>query len=393
MKYFHPSNRDVPWVDWRLRENRREMFFRWLDWRLTWCDLDHYAVTRSYLESSGVSSPTGKAATEEQRYWMSVIFGMTYQSSMAWVIYWNFPNLFSVNLEEAGKWNGETFSRQRYARDTKYNKGRFPQQVRSVLSVVEPYGSLKAFFERLVDDDEEASFERVFNEIQRFDKFGRMTAWITAQNLFEVCNLPVRPPTVLATEPSNWSVRTGLAYLLGREDLIDENPLSAEGARFLSEEERNLYSEAKERISPHNRAIFSNFLLESHLCQFKKLLTGGDYGGHSSGDHVSRASWLRDRWPEVNFSGFFDRAVLHHHPSIRLARESPALRELCSRTGQVINMHQEYPDLPDMYAELSLNPELLRNPENDPAVRGKIDLYEDATGGNFVSESLLLGSY
>ena len=86
MRYLHPDNADKPFVNWRNPEVRLDGFLRWLKWRMRWCDLDHYACNNAYRDADGVMSPTGTPMTTEQTYWFSLIFGMTYQSEMAWVI-------------------------------------------------------------------------------------------------------------------------------------------------------------------------------------------------------------------------------------------------------------------------------------------------------------------
>ena len=400
MRFLHPDNQNKPWVDWRLPENRKEMFFRWLRWRVRWSDLDHYGVTNTYRDASGVKSPTGLPMTTEQKYWMALIFGMTYQSSMAWTIYWNFPDFWKIDLEEMAKWNSETISRQRYARDTKYNKGRIVEQTKSLQEIIGPYGSIEKFFSQYVDGDENSSFERCFEQVMRFHKYGRMTSWLTCQNFFEVCDLPIKPSTMLATDPSNWSVRSGLMYLLNKGELVEAQGKNAKKVRLTADDlsmvgkaEVELYGESWDYIDKENMPVWSNYLLESHLCQYKKLLTGGDYGGHSSGDHVSRALWLQEKWPEVNYEAFFEDAVKLHHPLVRLKRESPALRKLCMMTGQVINMHEDFDDLPNMYKELALDPELLREPKNDPIVLERIKTYQQALEGDWLAENSLMGLY
>lgn len=331
--------------------------------------------------------------TTEQSYWMALIFGMTYQSSMAWTIYWNFPNFWEIDFDDMQKWNVDNLQRQRYARDTKYNKGRVTDQTRSLREIIGPHGSIENFFKRLVvEGDEQTSFESCFNAISTFYKYGRMTSWLTCQNLFEICNLPIRPNSMLATDPSNWSVRSGIMYLYNREDMVEAKckekvTFTKEDKKWIAEKEVELYQEALTHIDEDKRHIFSNYLLESHLCQYKKLLTGGDYGGHSSGDHVSRCAWLKERWPEVNYDAFYKNAITKHHPLVRMKRESPALRKLCGLTGQVINMHQDFDDLPDMYKELDLDESLLYNPENDPVVESKVELYTEKLFGRAPAEA------
>jgi hypothetical protein len=104
-------------------------------------------------------------------------------------------------------------------------------------------------------------------------------------------------------------------------------------------------------------------------------MLGGDYAGHSSGDHVSRASWLAERWPEVNFDAFFKVATQKHCPLVRSKRESKPLRLLCSKSGQLINMHDDFDDLPNMYDEIGLTPEMFLTNDQDELVVSLIDDY------------------
>ena len=395
LRYFHPDNADKPWVDWRKPENRIEMFMRWTRWRVRYYDLDAYGVNHGWRDATGDRSPTGKPMDTEQRYWMALLMGLTYQATMAWTIYWHFPNIWDIDLEEMQRWNVANLHRQKYAKDTKYNKGRITEQTRSIRSVIGPTGSIAAFFGNLVDGDPAASYERCYAAIsQRFYKFGRMTSWLACQNLFEIAGLPIKPATMLATHPSSWSVRSGLMYLYGRDDRVESGGkgdarLTKADIKWVLRKERELYKQAAAYVDPENRAIFSNYLLESQLCQYKKLLKGGDYGGHSSADAFTRASWLRDRWPEVNYDAFFKGSVNLFHPLARGVHESKALRDLCVQTGQVINMHEDFDDLPDMSKELALDRSWQGCPINDRRITERIALYKRAQQGGWTSRNQL----
>lgn len=381
MIYVHKENRDKPYIDWRLPENRKRGFLLWLDWRLTYNDLDHYMVANTYRDSSGAKSPTGKPMTDEQTLWYCLLYGCTYQTEMAWVLYYNFPNFWDINLDDLAKWNVANLEKQRYAKDTKYNKGRIVEQVKSMRELIEPHGSIRKWVENQLVDDEDQSFVNVYNETLRLHKFGRMTSWLFTQALFETANVPIRPSTMLCTDPSSWSVRSGLCYLYNRDDIIEsktKESLSKDDMAFVAIKEKELYKEALDYIKPSNKKIFSNFLLESHLCQYKKLMLGGDYAGHSSGDHVSRALHLREKWiNEVNFDAFFEDATMNHHPLVRGKRESKALRYLCFKTGQMINLHQDYDYMPNLYLEMNINPEWLLASDKDHMVGLTIDTYKN----------------
>ena len=377
MKYTHKDEKNKPYVDWREPEFRIEGFLRWLKWRMRWGDLDHYVCNNAYRDATGIMSPTGLPMTKEQQYWFSLIFGMTYQSEMAWVIYWNFPNFWDIDFDKLTEWNLSNMEIQKYAKDTKYNKGRIVEQVKSLREIIAPYGTIENFFNNDLSGDSSKDFYLTFNKCLSFYKYGRMTAWITCQTLFETAGLYIKPESVLATDPSCWSVRKGLLYLYNKVDdaYEDTAKLTEEEIIWIKEKEKELYDLSLNYIDDDNREIFSNFLLESHLCQYKKLVLGGDYAGHSSGDHVSRALWLKERWEHVNFDAFFTIAVKRHSPLVSGNRESKPLRDLCKLTGQMINLHEDFDDMPNMYNELDIDPSWLKTSDFDKIILKKIADY------------------
>ncbi len=377
MKYIHKDEKNKPYVDWREPEFRIEGFLRWLKWRMRWGDLDHYVCNNAYRDATSVMSPTGLPMTKEQQYWFSLIFGMTYQSEMAWVIYWNFPNFWDIDFDKLTEWNLSNMEIQKYAKDTKYNKGRIVEQVKSLREIIAPYGTIENFFNNDLSGDPSKDFYLTFNKCLSFYKYGRMTAWITCQTLFETAGLYIKPESVLATDPSCWSVRKGLLYLYNKVDdaYEDTAKLTEEEIIWIKEKEKELYDLSLNYIDDDNREIFSNFLLESHLCQYKKLVLGGDYAGHSSGDHVSRALWLKERWEHVNFDAFFTIAVKSHSPLVSGNRESKPLRDLCKLTGQMINLHEDFDDMPNMYNELDIDPSWLKTSDFDKIILKKIADY------------------
>jgi hypothetical protein len=356
-------------------------FHRWLKWRMNWCDLDHYMCNNTYRDTD--LSATKKPMSEEQTLWFCLIFGMTYQSEMAWVIYNQFPNFWDIDLEEMQRWNVKNMELQKYARDCKYNKGRITDQVSSLRGIVGPSKSLKKFFEDLLEDTPERSFSRTYSVVkENFYKFGRMTTWLVCQTLYETANLPISPNNMLASDPSSWSVRSGLMYVYNQDHLIEAKDkglrLSQKDMEWVTFKEGELYNSSLEYLDKNQANIFSHYLLESHLCQYKKLMLGGDYAGHSSGDHVSRALWLKDRWPEVNFDSFFKTAVDNHHPLVRGCQEIKSLRNLCAQTGQMINMHTDYEDMPNVYEELEIEQSWLKEGEKaEKKVLRQIEKYSE----------------
>lgn len=358
-QYLHEDNKDLPYRDWRSPENRMEGFLRWLKWRLKWNDLDHYCVNNTYRDAYGMD--------QEQKYWYSTIFGMTYQSEMAWIIFNYFPDFGKIEMADVERWNDDNYDRQLYARDTKYNKGRLPEMVASIKKVVEPYGSLTNFYEENICDSEHETFEKTFEAIMRFHKYGRMCSWITCQALYETANFPAAPNTMLATDSSNWSVRSGLMYLYGLDDKIEAKnkdlTLTSQDLELIEENEKDILKRSEEYLEGKHKKIVSSYLVESHLCQYKKLMLGGDYPGHSSSDHQSRAARLSEDWPEIDYSPFYKMVETEYHPNVRGADENRTLRHFTKKTGQMINMSTEFSDMPNMYKELGISTDLTSEAE------------------------------
>ena len=390
-KYKHKENKDIEFCDWRDREKRLDAFLIWLDWRLKWYDLDHYGPNNAYRDAEGEHSPTGKKMTREQSLWFSLLFGMTYQSEMAWNIYWKFPNLDKINLKEMQEWNLDTFKNQKYSRDTKYNKGHVTNQTESILKNIESKGSLEKYFDEFVDEDEDASFTRIYDNLtENLYKYGRMTSWLACQTMFETADLPIKPKTQLATDPSYWSVRSGLMFLYGKDNLIEaktKKKLSKDDMSFIAEKEIEIFSISKEYLNDKYK-IFSQYLLESHLCQFKKLMLGGstahDYPGHSTLDHWGYVNKFDDTF-ETRFDSFKEFSKKNHHPILQGQEDRTVLGDLCAQSGQLINMHTDYEYLPNMYKEFGLQKNSLNdftNAEIKSIIRKySDDLYRDDRKG------------
>jgi len=374
MKFLHPDNADKKWVDWRLPENRKELFFRWFNWRLLGKNIDHYAWNLAYMNTK--KSPTGKPMTRKQKLWYSYLFGTTYQSSMAWTFYWHFQDPMAINMADLDKWNRETMPRQKFATDTRYNKGHVVKMWSSFIQWVEKEGKgdIEAAFDKFIEDDQNKSYHNITAQIRSWEKFGRMTSWIAAQCLYECAKLPIEPDTMHIEDTGNVSVWNGMCYLMGIENLTvgDQpkfagyKPTAADRTRFLAFE-KDLMAQAKEAVQ--NREFLSYFTLETHLCQFKKLNVGYDYPGQNVGDAVTRYYEFSNAWPEVDYSAFADAVNSSNmFENIRWHRESKALFPLFKGTGQPINMDNIYPDLPNMSKELDLKREMLIQPGREGEV-------------------------
>jgi hypothetical protein len=366
--------------DWRAPENREDLFFKWLDWRFKFGGIDHAWWNIGYRDT--MHSPTGKPMTKEQTLWYSFLFGMTYQSSQAWIFYWHFPDYDKIDMVELDRWNRETMPRQKFATDTRYNKGHIVKMVESFQEFVNRrgQGNIVKAFESCLVDDETKSYHNLNEEIQKLYKFGRMTGWLFSQCLAEVAGLPIRPDTLFINDPGNTSVWNGLMFYYGQESktvgeqYANYKPSPQDRANA-AKWERELMARARERIDD---PFLSFFTLETHLCQCKKLFVGRDYPGQNTGDAVERYLWFKEKWPEVDFRGFADTVEAKVDASIQWKGESKALMKLFEKTGSPINLHNHYPDdMPNMYEILGI-PEVWKeyNEEQEKFIASAIEKYD-----------------
>lgn len=377
MRYRHPENRSKQWVDWREPRRREELFFLWLQWRTKWQDIDQTPMNNGYAASN--LSTTGKPMTQEQRCWFSLIYGMTYQSSMSWIIYNAFPDFWNISLKECKKWTDATYRRQKYNKDCRYNQGKLHLQVESLQKIIGPYGSIQAFFDRLLVSNEHQSFLNFYNQILRFYKYGRMTAWLTCQTLFETAGFPIRPNDMLATDPANWSVRSGLMALHNRKD---KDKYSQQDLKWLRSAEDRVYKKSMELVGAQIKT-FSNYQLESLVCQYKKLVKGNEYSGLNTSNNLTYVKELEKKWPEVNFTPFHQTNKRFMHPLMRDYVVSKSLKKLSGITGQLINLHQDYETMPNMYLEIGIKPEILNHPKADQHIMKRIKQYQSFQSGRF----------
>jgi hypothetical protein len=375
------------------------MFMRWLRWRLTGRNIDHYAWNLAYMNTD--KSPTGKPMTRAQRLWFSYLFGTTYQSSMAWVFYWHYPDPMQVDMTELDAWNRATMSQQRFATDTRYNKGHAVRMWNSFRDWVNRQGSgdIEQAFDSVVTDNPADNYRRMIGHVRNMHKFGRMTGWLFMQCLRECADLPIEPDTMHTDDPSNVSVWNGMCYYQSNERHTVGSPPKYAGYKPKQTDrhrarqfERTLLEEAEQAAGPDQ--MLSYFTLETHLCQFKKLNTGGDYPGQNVGDAVTRYHELKHLWPRVDFGAFEDAVNSDSmYRNIRWQKESKALFGLFKATGQPINMNNLFDDMPDMHAELAIDPSKVGTAAYEPTIRQRIDLYSKAQAGGWASQSQLLRLY
>lgn len=351
-------------IDWRPLKYREELFFRYFTWRMKVNDLDHSHYCQVLTADM----------TPAQKCWFSFLFGMTYRTPQAYAYWYTFPDFEKMNLKEVIEWNADNWKRTTYGTDARYNKGHFATQFASIQDWVGSSDLLTKVSDLTMTDDAHINFEQLFAAISRLFKYGRMTAWITCQCLYDTLNLNMDFDNVLIRNPmsdsSMQSIWNGYCMLKGQYtrllgDQYAESGFKPSDADLLAvSKDIMVYREKAQKYSGLQVDVFK---WESIWCQFKRLFNkkgSKEYPGHSSGDATSRYMYYKENWPEVDWTLF--RAAL-------ISKEVDGISELADsiitgqtyvndynkifgQSGLVMNIHEMFTDMPNAYEVLGLDP-------------------------------------
>lgn len=342
-------------IDWRDLEHREELFFRYFKWRMHTHDLDHSHYCKTLTEGMD----------KQQKAWFSFLFGMTYRTPQAYAYWWSFKDFSKINLIELEEWNTDNWKRTTYGTDARYNKGHFHKQVASLMKW-KGESSLYAKVRELTNsEDKKENFERLFSSICEIFKYGRMTAWITCQCLYDTLKLNIDFDNVLIRNPNSdssmqsiwngYQILKGQYFkLVGKQYSSGEYKVTEEDVRLVAKE----IMKYREKANKYANTDVDVFKWESIWCQFKRLFNPNqskEYPGHSSGDAVSRYRYYKENWPEVDWSRF--RAALLTQPGIIKGQTFVGeYNKVFGATGLMLNIHEMYPDMPNAYERLDLDP-------------------------------------
>jgi hypothetical protein len=345
--FYRLSNPNVEFLDWKIPENRIELFNRYFKWRVLSNDLDHTHYCKTLCENYNF----------EEKAWFSLLFGMTYRTPQAFAYSETFRNIHEFNIKEIENWNSKNWKRTTYGTDARYNKGHFSKQVESIKSWLGKDTFESKFNKILVYDNEKANFKALYSEILSLYKYGRMTGWITMQALHDLLDLPIDPNDIMLDgySPNNdsslQSIWNGLCFYTN-----NTNKLVGKYGNYVCEEKDILW--AKELLMEYTSKaeIFSGFRIdsfrkESIWCQYKRLFNENgskEYPGHSSGDAVSRYLYYRENWPEIDWSRF--RKALRDQPGyIKGCVYNNWYNSIFGELGLLLNMNELYDDMPNVY--------------------------------------------
>jgi hypothetical protein len=323
------------WVDWREQKNRMQAFLDYYGCRRISHDLDHTHYYTTYASRKNLDF--------EQSSWLALLFGQTYKVAQATAYFEAFPDFHSVTEDEFLAWNAENWGRTSYGTDVRYNKGHFAEQA---ISIKRWLGG-KTFAEKInpivESADQDANFFRLYEEICKIERYGRMTAWLTSQALWDITKIPINARTILIDDPANWSPYNGVMILYGLEHLMAGKHNKVNPGYKPSLQDRKTASSLLEETWQELEKRYpeweiDGFRLETCLCQYKKLFTGVEYIGHASGDACQSYVHVASKFPEVNLSDL--RAALEtQHPTMAKQPRIKMLNTVFKRYGVLLNAH------------------------------------------------------
>lgn len=339
--------------DWRLPENRKELFKRYFKWRVWSKDLDHTHYKNHFCENYDY----------ERRAWFAMTFGMTYRTPQCFAYTETFPYFQEIDFGKLEAWNLENWKRTSYGTDARYNKGHFFDQC---VSLKEWLGS-KTFQQKLesicVFSSEKKNFEALYSEILKIHKFGRMTGWLSMQALFDLLKLPIDPGEIMISgySPMNDSSLQSIWNGLCAYENLPEKMVGKYGSYEITNKDVDWASEKLMEYTASAEEFagekVDSFKKESIWCQYKRLFNekeSREYPGHASGDAASRYLFYKANWPEIDWKKF--RVALRSQPGIVAGSTyRNEYNKIFGRTGFLLNMHEMFPDIPDAYDNLGIN--------------------------------------
>lgn len=261
-RFILPVQTNKTFIDYRLKENRREGFIKWYVWSLQNGDCDPALWLMNYLNKRYEHNI-------EEKLWFAWLYH-TYNLPTAWVYKQEFPDEELASVERFTEWNDTNYKRLRYQTDTKWSKGHLPAMYQSYHDWV-GVNTQEEAFAQLQGDTPRETFTNLWSLVKsKWFKFGRYTTFFYLQTLKHTCGLVLDCPNLFLSDYSgSKSHRNGLCYVAGQDDWVSQK-LSKTEYEELETFGETLLNEVHERY-PELRSVADNFSLETALCSYKKL--------------------------------------------------------------------------------------------------------------------------
>jgi hypothetical protein len=286
-------------TDWRLPENRIEAFSRVTHTRFVEGDLDHHHIGKVICDYSGYDN--------EQKALYAMYFGQSYRNHWAMIAmqldFWNMPE------DKLIDWHNKNWRRMKFGNDTKWNVRKFPQFVIDMRKKIGK-GSLYEYLGNAANVG--STKENYFNlnkTLQNFYSFGRMTAWLGQQTLYEFFDWDIDHWDQQLYDNATWSQYDSICYLFDRIDIarkqkkndgsiVKYEPTKAD-IKLMEEKTFELMEQVNKRI-PFHVDIYN---IESVECEFRKTAYGPkikEFTFWTTNELIEGYDRLREAWADYD---------------------------------------------------------------------------------------------
>lgn len=196
----------------------------------------------------------------EQRYWIAFLYGTCYCAPTVFYMYNEFPDFEGVDTARLQKWWDSKKECLIFQTDR--------QRIKSNNQFVDSFKSYKA----LVGNSQQTYFQttdwkQTYKRIEAIKYFGRFALFNYLDVLNQITDVNHKPPYLNMVEAE--SCRNGLAYAIGREDLVE--------AKLTKQSAELLHKAFLEMLKTKQGNIFQ---IETTLCAYKKYRWGKRYVGY-----------------------------------------------------------------------------------------------------------------
>ena len=286
-------------TDLRQPQYRREVFLRFYEFHLRYrahpgCV---YYIMPALVDRLDMS--------QEEKLWFAYINGNSQNPVMTYLIFNKYRSADDFLYFGGAEWFNSKWDRWGWDTDRRYQKKDFPKNVEWYAGM----GAAEPVFEELAGD----TFQHAWKSVRKFPTFGRLSAFSYMEYL-RIMGVPLDCNDLFLEDmDGSRSHRNGLAKVLGRDDLdfADKKvkPTYALGQLdWLKEEAELLLAESQKRFKGRD---FSHdvtyFTLESTFCTYKSWHRENRRYANVYNDMLhDRIRWAEAKWPEVDFSIFWD---------------------------------------------------------------------------------------
>ena len=214
----------------------------------------------------------------EQRYWLSFLYASTYSATSAYYIYNEFPDFENVDVTRLQRWWNAKKHLVIFQTDRRRVKSS-NQFVQSFVSYRELIGerTQQEFFEGLVCNSKDKTYEDVYKAGEQIYTFGRFTLFIYLEMLYVLTDLPLEPTTLVLKDAE--SCRNGIALAFGLTELNTHR-----NDKKLTNDEMNLLQDKflviKNTIGGMPIEHTNIWNIETTLCAYKKWRMNKRYVGY-----------------------------------------------------------------------------------------------------------------